>query len=76
MVAARLQWMEQRGVLEAAERITTGANLWADLGSRLQASEVIRQAQALGLRVRVVEAPPEWRRATWTDEPHPSSTQA
>eukprot|EP00900_Chrysochromulina_parva_P019137 jgi/Chrpa1/27224/Chrysochromulina_OHIO_Genome00025751-RA len=64
LVAARLQWMEHRGILEAAERITTGANLWADLGSRLQASEVIRQAQALGLRVRVVEAPPEWRRAT------------
>jgi hypothetical protein len=76
MVAARLQWMEHRGILEAAERITTGANLWADLGSRLQASEVVRQAQALGLRVRVVEAPPEWRRATWTDEPHPTPTQA
>jgi hypothetical protein len=76
MVAARLQWMEQRGVLEAAERVTTGANLWADLGSRLQATEVVRQAQALGLRVRVVEAPPEWRGAAWTDEPHPTPTRA
>jgi hypothetical protein len=76
MVAARLLWMEQRGILEAAERVTTGANLWADLGSRLRATEVVRQAQALGLRVRVVEAPPEWRGAAWTDEPHPTPTQA
>ena len=76
MVAARLQWMEERSILEAAERVTTGANLWADLGSRKRANEVVRQAQALGLRVRVVEAPPEWRAAAWTDEPHPSPTQA
>ena len=68
MVAARLQWMEERSILEAAERVTTGANLWADLGSRLRASEVERQAQLLGLRLRVVEAPPEWRGATWDDE--------
>ena len=72
MVAARLQWMEQRGILEAAERVTTDANLWADHGSRLRASEVDRQAQLLGLRFRVVEAPPEWRGASWGDEPHPS----
>ena len=76
MVAARLLWMEQRGILEAAERVTTGANLWADLGSRMRANEVVRQAQALGLRVRMVEAPPEWRAAAWSDEPHPSPTQA
>ena len=68
--------MEQRGILEAAERVTTGANLWADHGSRLRASEVDRQAQLLGLRFRVVEAPSEWRGATWDDEPYPSHVRA
>ena len=76
MVAARLHWMEVRGILEAAERVTTDANLWADHGSRLRASEVDRQAQLLGLRFRVVEAPPEWRGASWDDEPHPSHVRA
>ena len=61
MVAARSAWMRQRGVFESAERISTHANLWADLGSRQAVGEVVRQAALLGLSTRHVPAPPEWR---------------
>jgi hypothetical protein len=61
MVAARSAWMRERGMFESAERISTHANLWADLGSRSAVDEAIDQAAALGLRVRVVDAPEGWR---------------
>ena len=57
--------MIRNGIVEAAERITSEANLWADLGSRSAAKEVLSQAERLGLRWRLVEPPPEWRHREW-----------
>ena len=34
IVAARTRWLMEQGIAEAARRITTEANLWADWGSR------------------------------------------
>ena len=48
---------------EATERITSKSNLWADLGSRARFGELRRQAEELGLRVRRVAVPSEWREA-------------
>jgi hypothetical protein len=53
--------MLDEGVWEATERITSKANLWADLGSRARVADVMAQAAALGLAVRRVEPPAEWR---------------
>ena len=61
LVARRTLWLHAHDVVEAAERITTHANLWADLGSRLQVGEMVRQATTFGLRPREVEAPAAWR---------------
>ena len=69
MCEARDQWMHQHGILEVAERITTKANLWADMGSRSAAPDVIRQAEQLGLRWRIVEVPRGWRRCYATLPP-------
>ena len=65
LAAARVEWMVEHGVREAAERISTKANLWADWGSRGKLMDVERQAQQMGLRVRRVEPPPEWRSAAF-----------
>ena len=51
LLATRIEWMLEHGVNEAALRVSTRANLWADLGSRGQAAEMERQAELLGLRV-------------------------
>jgi hypothetical protein len=64
LISARLAWMEQVGVREAAERVNTKNNLWADWISRGSTSDVIAQAEALGYRVRVVEPPVAWRDAS------------
>ena len=61
MVDARCAWMSQAGILESAERITSSANLWADMGSRRQVQEAMGQARALDLEVVTVHPPPEWR---------------
>ena len=61
LCADRVEWMLQRGILETSERITSKANLWADLASRGGADELCRQAVALGLRPRLVPVPPLWR---------------
>ena len=61
MAEARTEWLVARGMSEAAERITSAANLWADLGSRSAAEEVFSQAAALGLTVRVLQPSPSWR---------------
>jgi hypothetical protein len=61
LTAARVEWMLDHGVAEAAERVTSKANLWADLASRGRTDDVLRQAEALGLRHRRVDVPAEWR---------------
>jgi hypothetical protein len=61
LTAARVEWLLDSGVAEAAERVTSKANLWADLASRGRTDEMLRQAAALGLRCRRVEVPAEWR---------------
>ena len=61
MIRRRSEWMRQRDIFESAERISTHANLWADLGSRSAVTEVERQAEALGLRVLHLQPPEEWR---------------
>ena len=57
----RVTWMLEHGVSEGAERITSKANLWADLGSRARVGELMKQAQAAGLSVRRVDVPQAWR---------------
>ena len=59
--AARATWMLAQGVGEAAERVTSAANLWADMLSRGDAAGVLQQAATLGLRTRRVDVPAEWR---------------
>ena len=58
---ARVEWLIANRVAEAAERITSAANLWADLGSRGKLAEMLAQAHALGLSTRRVQVPPGWR---------------
>ena len=66
VVVARTEWLMQRGMAEAVRRVTSQANLWADLGSRGELMEVVRQAEALDLVVREVEVPVAWRdTAAW-----------
>ena len=64
LIQRRFEWMAAKDIFEAVERICSKANLWADLGSRRAAQEVVRQAQGLGLRVRIVDPPAEWRSTT------------
>ena len=54
LCVARVDWMLTHGVNEAALRVSTHHNLWADMGSRNRAEEMERQAEALGLRVQRV----------------------
>ena len=61
MTEHRVAWMLAEGVWEACERITSKSNLWADLGSRARTADVLAQAAALGLSVRRVSVPEEWR---------------
>ena len=61
LTVERVAWMLDEGVWEATERITSKANLWADLGSRARVADVMAQAAALGLMVRRVEPPSAWR---------------
>ena len=65
LVAARLEWMSEESVLEAAERVGSKSNLWADLLSRGRLHDVRQQATALGLRLRVVTAADEWQSLDW-----------
>lgn len=58
----RVEWLLEHHVSEAAERITSKANLWSDMLSRGDEQLVVQQARALGLRVRRVQEPAEWRR--------------
>ena len=60
LVARRSEWLLESGTLEASERITSKANLWADLGSRGRTDEMLRQAAALDLPARRVAVPTDW----------------
>ena len=61
LCGARSAWLLHHGVAEAVERITSKANLWADLGSRGRLASMLEQARSLGLRPRRVDVPAEWR---------------
>ena len=61
IVERRSSWLVDSGRVEAAARITSKANLWADLGSRGRLIDVLRQAAAAGLAPRRVGVSAEWR---------------
>ena len=61
IVVARTRWLMQMGIAEAARRITTTANLWADWGSRGQLDRVLAQAEHMQLRGRRCSVPAAWR---------------
>ena len=64
ILARRTHWMHAAGVLEEPRRISSEANLWADLGSRPEkggVEEVERQARALGMEFVRVDVPARWR---------------
>jgi hypothetical protein len=61
ITAQRTAYLFERQLMEESRRITSKANLWADLGSRRQMPAMLRQAAALGLRVREATVPAEWR---------------
>ena len=60
----RTCWMQAEGRVEVARRITSKANLWADIGSRPELGgwrEVARQAAALGYPAELIAVPQGWR---------------
>ena len=62
ITARRTEYLFQGEIMEESRRITSKANLWADLGSRWQLPAVLRQAAACGLRGAVeVVVCAEWR---------------
>jgi len=61
VVEVRTEWLMQRCMAEAVRRVTSQANLWADLGSRGDVSMVLQQAEALGMPTRVLQVPGAWR---------------
>ena len=61
LTAARTAWMLESNVAEATERVTSKANLWADLGSRARVGDMLDQAQRLGLAPRRLHVPDDWR---------------
>ena len=65
VIRRRTQWLLEHGVIEAAERITSENNTWADWGSRGRGDEMRAAAIALGLTPRHVEIPPPWGDLDW-----------
>jgi hypothetical protein len=66
LTVARIDWMTAHGVREAAERITSKSNLWADLISRKGGERIfVAQAEALGFSVKRLSIPKEWRDTAW-----------
>jgi hypothetical protein len=61
LTARRTQFLFEHEVVEQSRRITSKANLWADLGSRRQLAAALQQAEQLGLRTRRVDVPCAWR---------------
>jgi hypothetical protein len=64
LTARRTQFLFEHEVVEQSRRITSKANLWADLGSRRQLAAVLQQAERLGLSARRVAVPCAWRDTT------------
>jgi len=75
----RTRWMMARGLLETVQRITSKANVWADVGSRPElggAAAVKAAARAAGYGFRLMQLPDGWRdtstlrcpEPTWPDE--------
>ena len=63
LTAARVEWMLERGVREAAERVSSKSNLWADLLSREGGwAPFSLQVAALGLQLREMQPPTDWQR--------------
>ena len=56
LIQERLVLAEYHGWRLTARRISSKNNLWADLASRGHADEVVRQAAAMGLRTRILQA--------------------
>ena len=62
ITARRTEYLFQGEILEESRRITSKANLWADMGSRGQMAAAVQQAAACGLRgAKEVAVSPEWR---------------
>ena len=64
IAARRSAWLLSEGIVEDVLRITTHANIWADVGSRPELGGVAavgRMACAAGLTVTPVAVPAEWR---------------
>ena len=61
LVAQRTAWMLEAGVVEAAARVTSANNVWADWGSRARLDDMVLAVRALGLRARRIPIPPAWR---------------
>ena len=57
VVEARTEWLMQRRMAESVRRVTSQANLWAELGSRGDVEMVLQQAAAMCMRTRVLEVP-------------------
>ena len=68
--------MRTRQIVEEPRRITSAANVWADVGSRPEkggAVEVERQAREMGFSVRHVAVPPRgWRSTSGLQEAEPT----
>ena len=61
LVERRTAWLHARGVIEDAARITSKANVWADLGSRDRLGEVLTNcefARGSGVPRRTRRRPP------------------
>ena len=61
IVQRRSEWLLQWNILESVHRITSKANLWADMGSRGDTGGVLLQALALGLKPRRSEVEEAWQ---------------
>jgi len=64
MLARRGAWLHERGLLEVPRRISSKANVWADVGSRPElggVAAVRAMAEELGLGFEELSIPDEWR---------------
>ena len=65
VIRRRTHWLLEHAVVEAAERITSANNVWADWGSRGRVGDVCAAAARLGLVATRVEIPAGWRDLGW-----------
>lgn len=60
----RVRWMHEEGILEESRRVTSKANVWADVGSRPELggmAELERLVAEAGLEFERVGVPAAWR---------------